>query len=55
MARPFAYVYHQYLTIEVLTFPLKPGPGLMLGLAVFEEAGDGKAASHGGADYRQAA
>ena len=38
-----------------LTCPLKPGPGLMIGLAVFEEAGDGKAASHGGADYRQAA
>jgi hypothetical protein len=38
-----------------LTCPLKPGPGLMIGLAVFEEAGDGKAASQGGPDYRQAA
>lgn len=39
----------------ILTCPLKSGPGLMLGLAVFEEAGDGKAASHSRGDYRQVA
>lgn len=38
-----------------VTCPLKSGPGLMLGLAVFEEAGDGKAASHSRGDYRQVA
>ena len=42
-------------TLEMLTCPLKSGPDLMLGSAVLEEADDGEAASHGGADYRQAA
>lgn len=41
--------------LDLVTCPLKSGPGLMLGLAVFEEAGDGKAASHSRGDYRQVA
>ncbi len=38
-----------------MTCPLKSGPGLMLGLAVLEEAGVGKKASQCRGDHRQAA